>query len=101
MRSRCTILVLLLFTSHVVADETAEVQSLLVRIKAVGKEGSGNVEAMKAWKELVARGPEVLPTILGGLGDASPLAANWIRAAYEAIADRGIAARDRNMPGTL
>ena len=67
-----------------------EVPSLLVRIKAVGKEGVGNVEAAKAWKELVAQGPGVLPEVLGGMDDASPAAANWLRAAVEAIQDKAL-----------
>jgi hypothetical protein len=67
-----------------------EVGSLLVRIKAVGKEGVGNVEAAKAWKELVGHGPNVMPEVLGALDDASPTAANWLRAAVEAIQDKAM-----------
>src|ERR1700686_738167 len=65
-----------------------EVQSLLLRIKTVGKEGAGNVEAAKAWKELVALGPGVLPDVLGGMDDANPIAVNWLRGAVEAIQDK-------------
>lgn len=65
-----------------------EVQSLLLRIKAVGKEGVGNVEAGKAWKELVAHGPSVMPDVLAGMDDASPVARNWLRGAVEAIQDK-------------
>ena len=50
--------VLLLLTS---SSSAQEVDSLLAKIKAVGKEGAGNVEAAAAWKELVARGPSVMP----------------------------------------
>ncbi len=67
-----------------------DVQSLLVRIKAVGKEGVGNVEAGKAWKDLVAHGPSVLPDVLAGMDDASPVARNWLRGAVEAIQDKAI-----------
>jgi len=67
-----------------------EVESLLTRIKAVGREGTGNVEAAKAWKELVKAGPSVLPQVLAGLNDADPTAANWIRAAAEVIAEQAI-----------
>jgi hypothetical protein len=65
---------------------------LLARIKAVGKEGAGNAEAAKAWKALVKLGPGALPDILAGLDDASPTAANWIRAAVEQIRDDAQAA---------
>ncbi len=67
-----------------------DVDSLLARIKAVGKEGVGNVEAAKAWKELVAKGPAVLPDILAGMDDASPVAVNWLRGAVEAVHDKAI-----------
>lgn len=65
-----------------------DVQSLLLKIKTVGKEGAGNVEASKAWKELVALGPSVMPDILGGMNDANPVAVNWLRNAVEAIHDK-------------
>jgi hypothetical protein len=70
-------------------------------LKSVGREGAGNPEAMRAWKELATLGPATLPTVLDGLGDASPLAANWIRAAYETIADRAIAASDPRLAPML
>ena len=59
------------------------------KIKAVGKEGQGNIEAPKAWQELVKLGPGVLPDVLAALDDADPTSANWLRNAVEAIADRG------------
>jgi hypothetical protein len=65
-----------------------DVSSMLARIKAVGKEGSGNVEASRAWKELVAQGPSILPDVLAGMDDANPIAINWLRGAVEAIQDK-------------
>jgi hypothetical protein len=67
-----------------------DVQSMLARIKAVGKEGAGNVEAARAWKELVAQGPAVMPVILAGMDDANPVAVNWLRGAVEAIQDKAV-----------
>ena len=65
------------------------VDSMLLRIKAVGKEGAGNVDAAKAWKELVSQGPNVLPgRPRGSMDDANPIAVNWQRAAVESIQDR-------------
>src|SRR5437016_7926401 len=69
-----------------------DVQSLLLRIKTVGKEGAGNVEASKAWKELVAMGPAVMPDVLAGMDDANPVAVNWLRGAVEAIHDKAATA---------
>jgi hypothetical protein len=62
--------------------------ALIGQIKAVGKEGKGNVLAGKAWRELVKEGPEALPAILAALDDATPVAANWLRSAVDAIAER-------------
>jgi hypothetical protein len=78
----------LLWTWCPAVGSVQEVQSLLIRIKAVGKEGAGNIEAAKAWKELVAQGPGVLADVLGGMDDANPSAVNWLRGAVEAIQDK-------------
>jgi hypothetical protein len=71
----------------------AESASQIARIKAVGREGAGNVEAAAAWKALVRQGPEALMEVLEGLDDAtSPTAANWLRAAVDAIAEQAFGA---------
>src|SRR5687767_9936231 len=72
------------------AGGTGQAQSLLNTIKTVGKEGQGNVEAAKAWKELTQLGPGVLIDTLSALDDANPVAANYLRAAVEAIADKAL-----------
>lgn len=77
----------------------AEADSLLARIKAVGREGSGNVGAARAWRELVEAGPSALPTILKAFDDSDKTAANWLRAAVDAIAERTLAA-GRPLPKT-
>lgn len=74
------------------ATQSADVAPLLARIKSVGKEGKGNVDAAQAWRELVKEGPDALLVILGGLDDAKPLAANWLRSAVDAIAERTVQA---------
>jgi hypothetical protein len=65
-----------------------EASAMLAKIKAVGREGAGNVEASKAWRELVNLGPDVLIDVLAGMDDADATAANWIRSAADAIAER-------------
>jgi hypothetical protein len=72
---------------------SADVSSLLIRIKTVGREGQGNVEAIKAWQELVKQGPAALPAVLTGMNDADPTALNWLRAAVETIADQAISTK--------
>src|SRR5260370_37483867 len=78
----------LLWTWCPAVGSAKEVQSLLLRIKAVGKEGGGNLEAAKAWKELVTQGPGVLADVLGGMDDANAIAVNWLRGAVDAIQDK-------------
>src|SRR5262245_43967105 len=72
-----------------------KVGRLLAKIKAVGKEGKGNPEAAAAWKELVKQDAAQLTDVIGGLDDAAPISANWIRAAVDAIAEKTLAAGKR------
>ncbi|HEY7428172.1 MAG TPA: hypothetical protein VH682_28320 [Gemmataceae bacterium] len=60
----------------------------LARLKAVGREGAGNTAAAQAWKEVVRQGPSALPAILEAMDDADAPAANWLRTAVDAIAER-------------
>ncbi len=71
----------------------ADSEPWIARIKAVGDKGAGNVEAAKAWRELVQLGPEALPDILQALDNADPVAANWLRSAVDAIAERELEAK--------
>ena len=66
----------------------ADVPSLLSRLQAVGREGAGNAEAARAWRELVQEGPAALLPTLSALDGADATAANWLRAAVDAIAER-------------
>ena len=63
---------------------------MLAKIKAVGKEGAGNVEAAHAFQELVQLGPVVLLDVLAAFDDADPVAANWLRTAVDTIGDRAV-----------
>jgi hypothetical protein len=64
----------------------------LQKLRAVGREGAGHEEAAAAWKAVVARGPAALLPVLGAFRDADPRAANWLRSAADAIAERALAA---------
>lgn len=94
MRIRLFLLVVLFLSSPVGGAETAP---LLARLRTVGKEGAGNVEAAQAWQELVKLGPAALLDTLAALDTADPVAANWLRSAVDAIADRELAA-GRSLP---
>lgn len=91
--------VLMLLLAGMSADAAGETAPLLAKIKAVSKEGDGNDEASKAWKALVQQGPDALLEILTALDDANPAAANWLRAAVDAIAERSLAA-GKPLPAT-
>ena len=66
----------------------AEIQPLLKTLHAVAPKGVGNRQAAQAWEKLVQADAAQLPTILAALDQANPLAANWIRSAVDAIAER-------------
>jgi hypothetical protein len=66
---------------------------LLAQIKQVGREGAGNAEAARAWRELVQQGPAALLPTLQAFDDADSTAANWLRSACESIVDRELMAK--------
>jgi hypothetical protein len=57
-------------------------------IRAVDHEGKGNAAAAKAWAVLSAADASALPDILAAMDGANPLAANWLRAAVDAVVTR-------------
>ena len=80
------VLVALVAASHTASAETPE--ALLKTLRSVGREGKGNVAASRAVRELSQADATILPTILRGFADSNPLAANWIRSAFETVAER-------------
>lgn len=72
------------------ASVAAEIDELLNTIKAVQKQGKGNVESQRAVQKLSERDVTVLLPILKAFTGANPLAVNWLRGTFEAIADREI-----------
>ncbi len=87
--------VLLLVPAPAAPVPGADPAGPLARIRAVRGEGEGNPEARRAWSELVAIGPRALLPTLRAMDGASPLAANWLRAAADAIAEKAF--RDRTL----
>ncbi len=67
------------------------VTSLIAQISKVGREGVGNEQAAVAWKALVQQGPKALVPILTAIRDDAPVANNWLRPAFEAIAEKAVA----------
>lgn len=71
-------------------DETTRA---LAAIKTVTKEGKGNEDAGPAWKALVSRGGAALFPTLEAFDEGNPTAANWLRAAVDAITEGETAAK--------
>lgn len=89
----CLVLLALVPTARSVDDPTP----LLAQIKAVKSEGVGNEVAGKAWRSLVDLGPKALIPTLTAFDGADATAANWLRTAVDAIAEREVAA-GRSLP---
>ena len=78
------------------AEQSEGVAKWLAAMQQVKREGQGNRAASQAWSELTASADAYqLPAILAGLDDADPLAANWIRAAVDTIAERHVKNGDK------
>ncbi|MEO1999930.1 MAG: hypothetical protein ABGZ17_32200 [Planctomycetaceae bacterium] len=68
----------------------ASIADLAKTIKSVGDQGRGNAAAQSAVQELSVMDSSALVPLLRQFQGANPLAANWLRSAFEAIADRSI-----------
>lgn len=73
-------------------SHAADIAALLKPLQQVDREGTGNDTAREAWARLAALDAAQLPALLAGIDEANSLAANWIRAAVDAIAERTLAA---------
>ncbi|MCH8828595.1 MAG: hypothetical protein IID45_03355 [Planctomycetes bacterium] len=87
---RCLLLAVFFCTLSSQSSAAADQDKLLKTIKSVQRGGKGNTAAQKAWKELSQADAAALPKILRAFDGASPLAANWLRAAFETIAARTV-----------
>lgn len=70
------------------AEKAPKKTSPLETLRAVGPKGAGHEAASAAWQEVAKGDASKLPEVLAALDGASPLAANWIRSAVDAIAER-------------
>ena len=71
----------------------ADFTSDLAAIRQVGGEGKGNVQAAAAWQSLAKGGAQTLVPLLAAMDDANDFAANYLRSAVDAIADRELSAK--------
>jgi hypothetical protein len=72
------------------AGAAQDLASALRTVKAVAAEGAGNQQAKAAWKTLAQADAAQIPAMLSALEDANPLAANYIRSAIDAVAERNV-----------
>ena len=70
------------------AGQAASIDDQLKAIKSVGAEGKGHAAAIAAVKELSRGKADSLIPILKAFEDANPLATNWLRGAFAAVAER-------------
>jgi hypothetical protein len=73
-----------------ISASAADFSSQIKAIKSVGREGAGNAAAALAVKQLQSASVSDLTHLLGAFEGASPLAANYLRGAIEAIIDQQI-----------
>jgi hypothetical protein len=84
---RLLILALFVVVAHVRADDTT---NLLARIRKAGPRGENAADARAAWDQLIRQGPAVLPAILDAMDTSDTVAANWLRTAFDRLADEAL-----------
>lgn len=87
----CMCLIGFCVVSTTAKSDDQDVTKWIERIRSVGAEGKGSAAAGKAWRELTSQGPAVLPAILEAIDGANPVAANYLRSAFETVAARSLA----------
>ena len=82
------ILSVLVCVASTSANSPPEIAEPIRIIRAVGSEGRGNREASAAWKKLAESKAAMLLPILEAMDGANDYALNWLRAAFDVIANR-------------
>ncbi|MDY0167361.1 MAG: hypothetical protein RBS80_12505 [Thermoguttaceae bacterium] len=85
---RLTYLLVLWFLAG--ASHAADLAESIEAVRGVGPHGQGHVEAAAAWGRLARADAAELTTLLGAMDGANPLAANWMRTAVDAVAERAV-----------
>jgi hypothetical protein len=93
-----TSILLFLLSPAIVTAETPK--EALARLQAVGREGKDNEAASRAWKDVVQRGPAMLPALLEAMDSADAVSSNWLRTAGDAIVERALTEK-KQLPAEL
>ncbi len=80
------------------ASPSAEVADLLKQLHTIGPQAEGSAAARAAWEKLVTHGSEVLPAILEAMDTPDTVAANWLRTAFDCVAERALKAGGKKIP---
>lgn len=91
-----TLAMLLSGPTSLAADE--QVEKALETISRVGAGASGSAEARRAADLLAVQETSVLPRLLVAMQTSNPVAANWLRAAYEQVVARELARAEPRFP---
>lgn len=70
----------------------ADLAAALDALAKVGPQAEGHAAAQRAWPVVAGVSAAELPTLMAALDRATPLGANWIRAAVDAVAERDVQA---------
>jgi hypothetical protein len=89
-------LLLSLLLTPVWADDALD--DLFNQIRAVKEQGAGSPAARTAWDKLVRQGPAVLPRILEAMDTPDTVTANWLRTAFDRIAEPDLARGGKSIP---
>ncbi len=88
MKIHSCLLVVCLWGGFSSATFAADVETLLNDIKSVDQQAQGNRQAQQAIRELLKNDDVSLTTVLEAFSGANPLAVNWLRGAFESLADQ-------------
>lgn len=75
-----------------------EIDNLIAAIDQAGPNGAGAAAARQASERLAEQDPQALPRLLAAVSPENPIAANYLRGAYEAIVARELAAPQPGFP---
>jgi hypothetical protein len=89
----CCLTLVLLFSAGAVDQE-----SLKQDVATVAAQGRGTAAGRAAWERLARADAAALPLLLGGMDTPDTVAANWLRTAFDAVADRALKAGGKSIP---
>jgi len=93
-------LLTLCFLIIVTSLQAADVAPLAKAVNSIGPDGKNYGAAIDAVKQLSQMEADQIPQILNAIDGSKPVAANWLRAAVESIADRNRTA-NRPIPAAM